>query len=53
MFGKIQNINNKILAVVIFTFIITGCSSSFHLKSEETNHFLQEKVGLFEDFLTL
>ena len=41
MFGKIQNINNKILAVVIFTFIITGCSSSFHLTSEETNQLAQ------------
>ncbi len=41
MFGKIQNINNKILAVVIFTFIIAGCSSSFHLTSEETNQLAQ------------
>ena len=41
MCGKIQNINNRILVVFIFTFIITGCSSSFHLKSEETNQLAQ------------
>ena len=33
--------NNIILVVFIFTFIITGCSSSFHLTSEETNQLAQ------------
>ena len=41
MCGKIQNRNNRILAVFIFTFFITACSSSFHLKSEETNQLAQ------------